>query len=93
MAARFRCLIVCASRPRADCVRHQAQEMGLFIEPPQDIITLLSRPERLQGRNVTILVDDAEAVLETVLRQSVAVMSTSANLEPMECLMKGDTEE
>lgn len=86
MAARFNCLIVCATRQRADCVRYQAQEMGLFIEPPQDIRTLLSKPERLQGRDVNILVDDVEDVLETVLRQSVKVMSTSANLEPLKCL-------
>ena len=87
-AARYGCLIVCASREKARCVEYQAKDMGLFIEPPQDIITLISRPERLQGRDITILVDDVEAVLETLLRQRVAVMSTSANLEPMKCLMK-----
>lgn len=90
MAARFKCLIVCASRQRADCVRFKAQEMGLFIEPPQDVRALLSKPEYLRGRDITILVDDVEDVLETVLRQHVAVMSTSANLEPMKCLKEGE---
>ena len=90
MAARFNCLIVCASRESAKCLEYQAQDMGLFIEPPQDIRTLLSKPECLQGRNIKILVDDVERVLEAVFRQKVSVMSTSANLEPMECLMKED---
>ena len=86
MAARFRCLIVCASTARAKCVEYQARDMGLFIETPQSILTLLSRPERLQGRDVTILIDDVEDVLEAILHQSVKVMSTSAKLEPMKCL-------
>lgn len=91
MAARYNCLIVCASQQRAKCVEYQARHMGLLIEPPQDIRTLISRPERLQGRDINILVDDVEDVLETVLRQSVKVMSTSANFEPMKCL-KEETE-
>ena len=86
MAARFNCLIVCASQQRAACVEHQARDMGLFIETPQSILTLIARPERLQGRDITILVDDVESVLEAVLHQSVKVMSTSAKLEPMKCL-------
>jgi hypothetical protein len=86
MAARFSCLIVCASKERARNVDCQARDMGFYIEPPQDIHTLISRPELLQGRNITILVDDVEDVLEAILRQSVKVMSTSANLEPMKCL-------
>lgn len=90
MAARFRCLIVCASRQRANFVADQAQNMGLYIEPPQDIRTLVARPECLQGRKVNILVDDVEAVLESLLRQSVALMSTSANLGPMECLKEDE---
>lgn len=92
MAARFGCLIICASPARAKCVEYQAREMGLFIEPPKDICSVLAKPESMRGRDVTILVDDVEAVLETALRQRVVVMSTSANLEPMECL-KEDTEE
>ena len=88
MAARYRCLIVCASHQRAKNVEYQARDMGLFIEPPQDILTLISRPERLQGRDITILVDDVEDVLEAILHQSVKVMSTSAKFEPRECLLK-----
>lgn len=86
MAARYRCLIVCASKERARCVEYQARDMGLLIETPQDIRTLISRPERLQGRDINILVDDVEDVLEAVLRQKVSVMSTSATLKPMKCL-------
>lgn len=91
MAARFNCLIVCASRQRAAFVKYQAQDMGLFIEPPLDIHTLIARPELLQGRNEPILVDDVEDVLEAVLRRNVKVMSTSASLEPMKCLKEGET--
>lgn len=86
MAARYRCLIVCANRAMADRVKFQAQEMGLFIEPPQAIGTLLEKPEILHGRDITILIDEVEMVLEAILRRSVKVMSTSANLEPMKCL-------
>lgn len=93
MAARYRCLIVCANKPRAKCVEDRALAMGLFIETPQSIHTLLSRPELLQGRDVTILVDDVEDVLEAILRRSVKVMSTSAKLEPMKCLKEETTEE
>lgn len=93
MASRFNCLIVCASQQRAAFVRDMAKDMGLFIEPPQDIIAIISRPERIQGRDVTVLVDDVESVLEAVLRQSVKVMSTSANLEPMKCLREEDSQD
>lgn len=86
MAARYKCLIVCANKPRAKCIEDQAQRMGLFIETPQSIHTLLSKPELLQGRDVKILVDDVEDVLGAILRQSVIVMSTSVNFEPMKCL-------
>lgn len=89
-AARFRCLIVCASRARADFVDNQARDMGLFIEHPQDILTLLAKPETLRARHMTILIDDVADVLETVLGQRVAIMSTSANLEPLNCLAKED---
>lgn len=89
IAAKYKCLIVCSNREKADCVRYQAQEMGLLIEPPQDIRTIISHPERFRDRDVTILIDDLEDVLETVLKKRVAVMTTSANLEPMECLKKG----
>lgn len=85
-AARFRCLIVCANHRRAECIAHQAQDMGLYIDHPLDIITIISKPEKLRGRTVTILIDDVEDVLETVLGQRVAIMSTSANLESMKCL-------
>ena len=91
MAARFKCLIVCANRQQAKCVEYQARDMGLFIEPPQDIHTLIAKPEILQGRDINILVDDVELVLGAILRQNVRVMSTSANLEPMKCL-KEDTQ-
>lgn len=86
MAARFKCLIVCASRQRAELVHRQAQDMGLFIERPLDIRTLIAKPECLQGREEIILVDDVEDVLTALFRQNVVVMSTSANLEPMKCL-------
>ena len=86
MAARYKGLIVCANRAMADCISHQARNMGLFIEPPQDIRTLVSSPELLRGREAPILIDDVELVLETLLRQDVAVMSTSANLKPLKCL-------
>ena len=92
MSARFKCLIVCANRQRAEYVRDLAREMGLLIDSPLDIITLLSRPELLIGRDVNILVDDVEDVLEAVLRKSVRVMSTSVNLEPMKCLREEEPE-
>ena len=86
MAARFRCLIVCASTQRAKLVESKARDMGLFIEPPQSIRTLISRPECLKGKEINILIDDVEDVLGAVLNQSVRVISTGANLEPMKCL-------
>lgn len=86
IAARYRCLIVCANRHMAANIKYQAQNMGLFIEPPQDIRTLIANPAILRGRNITILIDEVEMVLEVILHQSVKVMSTSANLEPMKCL-------
>lgn len=89
IAAKYKCLIVCSNREKAKCVIWQAQEMGLFIEPPQDIRTIISKPELLRDRDVTILIDDVEDVLETLLKKKVAVMTTSATIEPMECLKKG----
>lgn len=86
MAARYKCLIVCANQSHAKCIEYQARDMGLFIETPRDIQTLISRPEILQGRDINILVDDVELVLGAILRQDIRVMSTSANLEPMKCL-------
>lgn len=86
MAARFNCLIVCASPNRAIYTAQKAQEMGLFIERPQDIRTLIAKPELLHGREVHILVDDVEDVLAALFRQNVVVMSTCAHLDPMKCL-------
>lgn len=88
MAARHKRLIVCATPIRAKVLSHQAQYMGLLIEPPLDITTLKRKPELLQGREVSILIDDVEDVLEVLLGKPVCVMSTSANLEPMKCLQE-----